>query len=134
MLTWVCSYTTIRSFGWNIFIFSPKVRDQPWRCTYFGAKLAYMAEIFLKKYAWCMKIHFQLHFFTIWSTSAYILYIITWKAPQLADPLQSLPYFLKFIPGVLASSADLKTSKRLFVDGPVFPDYLSILLTMVSVV
>ena len=34
------------------------LRDQPWRCTAFGAKLIFVAESFLQKYPWqshCMK-------------------------------------------------------------------------------
>ena len=118
MLTWVCSYTTIRYFGWNIFIFSPKVRDQPWRCTYFGAKLAYMAEIFLKKYAWCMKIHFRLHFFTIWSTSAYILYIITWKAPAISWSPSELAIFLKIYPRCFGQFSGSQDIKKIFCRRP----------------
>ena len=34
-------------FVWHIFIFCPIARDQPWRCMYFGAKLASIAAIFI---------------------------------------------------------------------------------------
>ena len=61
--------------------FYPNFRYQPWGCTYFGAKLAFIAGIFLKKYAWWMKIDFQFYFFAIWIISASILSIIAWKPP-----------------------------------------------------
>ena len=40
---------TFQCFGWNIFIFWPNLRGQPHKCTYFSAKLACIAGIFLKK-------------------------------------------------------------------------------------
>ena len=65
LLNWVCFCIKFQYFGWSIFIFCPNFGDQLWKCTYFGAKLAFIAEIFLKKYPWCMKIHFRFHFFAI---------------------------------------------------------------------
>ena len=59
---------------------APIFRDQPRGCTDFGAKLAFIAGIFLKKYPWCMKIHFQFYFFAIWRISTSVLSIIEWKA------------------------------------------------------
>ena len=50
LLTWVCSCIMFQYFGWNIFIFCPNFRNQPWRCRYFHAKLEFIAGIFLKKY------------------------------------------------------------------------------------
>ena len=51
-----------------------------------------------EKYAWCLTIHFQFHFFTIWSISASILSIITWKAPATRWLPSELAMFLKFDP------------------------------------
>ena len=51
----------------HLHIYDPDFRYQLWRCVYFGAKLTFIAGIFLRKYPWCMKIHFQLHIFAIWN-------------------------------------------------------------------
>ena len=45
---------------------------------------------------------------------------------QVADPLQSLPCFVKLIPGIFGRLVNFKISKRFLCRRPVFPDYLSI--------
>ena len=47
LLTWVCSFNILVG---SFLYFTQIVRDQPRRCTYFGAKLAFIGGIFLKKY------------------------------------------------------------------------------------
>ena len=49
--------------------------------TYFGAKLVFMAGIFLKRYSWYMKLYFQFYFFATWSMPASTLPLIGWKTP-----------------------------------------------------
>ena len=78
--------------------FAPNSWDQPWRCTYFGAKLAFINGIFLKKYPRCMKIHFQFYFFAIWSISASILSIIAWEALASGWSPSELVMFFKIDP------------------------------------
>ena len=86
---------------WNIVIFCPNFRDQPWRCTYFGAKLVFKSGLFMNKYPWYMNIHFQVHFFAIWSISASVLSIIAWKAPISSWFPSELAMFLKIDPQCL---------------------------------
>ena len=86
---------TFQYLGWNIFISCLNIRDHPWKCMYFGAKLASIAGIILKKYTWCMKIHFQFHFFAIWSIPASILSITAWKAPTSTLSPSELAMFHK---------------------------------------
>ena len=52
LLTWVCCCITFQYFGWKIFTSCSNLWGHPWRCAYFGAKLAFIAGIFLKKYPW----------------------------------------------------------------------------------
>ena len=55
------------------------LRDQqPWRCTYFGAKLTFVAASILQKYPLCSRIHFQFHLFVNWTISAFV-------SPRLAQ-------------------------------------------------
>ena len=67
LLIWACSCIAFQCFGWKIFTSCPNFRGHSWRCAYFCAKLAFIAGIFLKKYPWYMKIHFQYHVFAIWN-------------------------------------------------------------------
>ena len=93
-VSWVCFCIVFKYFVWNILTFCLNFRDQPWRCTYVGAKVAFVAGIFLKKYRWCMKIHFQFHIFAIWSISASILSITAWKAPASSwSPSELVMFF-----------------------------------------
>ena len=119
MLIWVCSCITFQYVGWNIFIFCPNFRDQLWRCTYFDAKLEFIAGTFLRKYPWCMKINFRFYFFAIWSISASILSIIAWKAPisRKTDKMDSWCF------GQFGKFQDTKEISR---RRPVFSDYLSV--------
>ena len=48
LLTWVCYCIMFQYFDWNIFIFCPSLKHQPWRCTYFSAKQVFIGGIFLK--------------------------------------------------------------------------------------
>ena len=98
MLIWVCSCMTFQYIGWNIFIIFPNIRGEAWRCTYFGAKLVFIAGIFLKKYPWCIRINFQFHFLVIWSISASILYIIVLKSSASNWCPSDLAMFLKIDP------------------------------------
>ena len=98
LLTWICSCTTFQYFGWKIFTSCKNFRGQPWRCAYFGAKLVFMAGIFLKKYPWYMKIYFQFYFFAIWSITASILPIIPWKGPASSWSLSELAMFFNIDP------------------------------------
>ena len=82
-------------FWLGIFIFCPYFRDQPWRYTYFGPKVAFITGIFLKKYLWCMKIHFPFSFFAVWNISPSLLSTIPWKAPASSWSLSELVMFLK---------------------------------------
>ena len=121
MLTWACSCITFQYYGWNIFMFCPNSRNYAWRYTYFGAKLAFIVGIFLKKYAWCMKIHFPFHFFAIWSIPASIFSITAWKAP--ASSWSSLPCLVNWSPVGLGCSVNLIILKRFLCSRPVIPDY-----------
>ena len=101
-------------------------RDQPRRCTYFVAKLTFIAGIFLKKYPWCMKIHFQFDFIPIWSIWASILSIIAWKTLASGWSPSELAVFLKLILGVLGRLVNFKIPKRFLCRWLKFPDYLSV--------
>ena len=90
LLIWACSCIAFQCFGWKIFTSCPDVRGHSWRCAYFCVKLAFIAGIFLKKYLWYMKIHFQYHVFAIWSVSASFSSIIAWKAPTSSWSLSDL--------------------------------------------
>ena len=100
-MTWVCSCMTFQYFGQKLthevihFYILPKLERSVLKLRVFGAKLAFIAGIFLKNYSWCMKIHFQFHFFAIWSISGSILSIIEWKAPASNWPPSELAMFFK---------------------------------------
>ena len=85
------------------------------------AKLAFMAGIFLKKYAWYTKIYFQFYFFAIWSIQASILPTIAWKAPASSWSPSELPCFL-----ILGRSVNFKIPKGFLRRRPVFPDHVSV--------
>ena len=94
-----CSLILV-NLGFNILVetfsyFAPNVRDQPWRCTYFVAKLLFIAGTFIKNYSWYMKIHSKLHLFPIWSILTSSLSIITWKALSNGWSLSELVMFLE---------------------------------------
>ena len=59
LLTWVCSYIAVQNLVGTFLKFCPNFRDQPWMCTYFGAKLAVIAQIFLKQYLHVWKLIFN---------------------------------------------------------------------------
>ena len=80
------------------FIFRPKLPRPALKVHYFGAKLAFIAGIFLKKYPWCIDIHFKFHFFAIWSISVSISSIIAWKALASGRSTSELVMFLKIDP------------------------------------
>ena len=98
LLTWVCSCITFQYFGWEIYTSCRNFRGQPWRCAYFGVKLAFMAGIFLKTYPWCMKIYFHFYFFAIWSIPASILPIIAWKSSASSWSPSELTMFFNIDP------------------------------------
>ena len=58
LLTWVCSWLRFNILLGTSLQFFPNFRDQPWRRSYFIAKLAFIVGVFLKKYSWCKIIHF----------------------------------------------------------------------------
>ena len=93
LLTWVLFTLRFNILVGTSLEFCPSLRDEPWWCTCFGAILLFIVGTLVKKYPWCMKIHFQFHFFTIWSISSSVFSIIAWKTPVSAWPLQSLPCF-----------------------------------------
>ena len=92
------------------------------RTLVFRAKLAFTARISLKKYGWYVKIHFQFHFFAIWSISASILSIIAWKAPASIWFSSELAMFLD----VLGRSVNVKVPNRFLCRRTVFSDDLSL--------
>ena len=55
-------------------------------------------DFLCRGYTWCMKIHFQFHFFAIWSISDYILSTMAWKAPESSLFRSKLAMFLKIDP------------------------------------
>ena len=57
------------------------LRDQPWRCTCFGAELTFVAPSFLQKYPWCQTIYFQFHLFVNWTISAPVSSRLARKSP-----------------------------------------------------
>ena len=58
------------------------LRDQSWRCTYFGAELAFVAANFLRKYPWCYTIHtIQFHLFVNWTISAFVSSRLARRSP-----------------------------------------------------
>ena len=67
-----------------------------------------------------MKIHFQFHFFAIWSISASILSIIAWNAPTSSCSPSGLAMFLRKIPGVLGRLVNFKIPKRFLCEDPCF--------------
>ena len=73
-----------------------------------------------------MKIHFQFHFFAIWSIPASILPIIAWKAPASSWSPSELAMFFNIDPSVLGRSVNFKMSKGFQCRWPVFPDYVSV--------
>ena len=115
LLTWVCSCIAFQYFGWKIFTSCLNFRGHPWRCTYFGAKLAFIAGIFLKKYPWCMKIHFQFHFFAIWSISGSVLSIIAWKAFANSWSPSEPAIFLKTDPRCFGPLGKIQNAKQISI-------------------
>ena len=96
----LCYLEFVLAWRFNILVktslyFASNLRNQPWRCIRFGAKLAFMAGIFLKKYPWYKKICFQFHFFAIWSISASILSTTAWKALASGWSPSELAIFIK---------------------------------------
>ena len=89
-------------------------------CKYFGAKLAFIAGIFLKRYSLCMKIYFQFHFYGIWSTAASIFSITAWKAPTSSWSPSELVIFLKNHPWCFGLFGKLSDIKRLLCRQHVF--------------
>ena len=107
------SCIAIQYFGWKVFTSYPNFRGRPWRWAYFGAKLAFIAGIFLKKYPWYMKIHFQFHFFAIWSILASILPIIAWKAPASSWSALQLAIFSDMYPRCFGPFGKFQDTKRI---------------------
>ena len=73
-----------------------------------------------------MKIHFQFHFFAIWSNSTSILLLLVWKALASNQLLKSLPSFSKLIPSVLGHLVNVKIPERFLCRRSVFSDFLSV--------
>ena len=113
MLTWVCFCMTCNISVGTFLYFDPNFWDQTWRCTYCGAKLAFIAGIFLKKYPWYTKIYLQFHFFAIWSTSASILSIIVWKALVSNWSPSELAIFLKIDPRCFGPFGKFQDTKEI---------------------
>ena len=111
--SFIHSCIAIQYFGWKIFTSYPNFRGRPWRWAYFGAKLAFIAGIFLKKYPWYMKIHFQFHFFAIWSILASILPIIAWKAPASSWSALQLAIFFDMDPRCFGPFGKFQDTKRI---------------------
>ena len=88
-LVWNCML--FQQFGWDLthqilFLYilpsnQMDLRGQPWRCTYFGAGLAFVAANFLQKYPWCYTIHFQFHLFVNWTISAFVSSRLARRSP-----------------------------------------------------
>ena len=57
--------------------------------------VAFIVAIFLKKFYWWMKIHFQFHFFAIYSISGYAFSIVAWKVPSSSWSPSDLAMFFK---------------------------------------
>ena len=102
MLPWICSYMTFQYFGWNIFIFCPKRPRSALKMDVLcWCKISIYSWILSEKYPWCMKIHFQFHFFAVWSISAFILSLIAWKALASVSSLSEPTIFFKMDPRCL---------------------------------
>ena len=129
LLTWVCFCIAFQYFGWKIFTSCKNIREleaslesacilvQNWHL---------WLESFWKSILGTRKIisnstslQFEVYqpLFNPYSHE---------KLLQLADPLQSLPYFLILIPGVWGRSVNFKIPKRFLCRRSVFPDYLSV--------
>ena len=77
--------------------------------------------------SWRVKIYFQFHNFAIWSISASILSIITWKAPASTLSISKLAMFLKIDPWYFRMLGKFQdTTQRFLCRRPVLPDYLSV--------
>ena len=68
-----------------------------------------------------MKIHFQFHFFAIWSISASILSIIAWKAPASSWPPSEFAMFLKIDPLCFGPFDKFQDTKNFYVGSLCFP-------------
>ena len=112
------------------------LRDQPWRCTYFGAELTFVAakvSLMLDNpfpvLSICKLNHISVCFIQIRTK-------ITCKELIPFIPFRESHVFVFFevIPGVLGRSVNFDITYRFLLRRPVFPDYHSIpfLMTMVS--
>ena len=101
LLTWVCSCMMFQYFSWNIFIFSPNLRDQPYSWN-LSEKVYLMYEDSFPVPLFCSLKYIRLYFIhnSVKSSCKWLI------------PFQSLPYFLKLIPGVLGRLVNFKIPKR----------------------
>ena len=112
LLTWVCSCIKFQYFGWNYFIFYIFSRLQRpaskvyilWCKTGINSWNLFEKVYFLHEDSF---LHF-IHFFAMWSISAFILSVIAWKAPASSWSRSKLVIYLKMIPGVSGRSVNFK--------------------------
>ena len=105
------------------------LRDQPWRCTYFGAELTFVAANFLQKYPWCYTIHFQFHLVVNWTISVFISSRLARKSPKNSFiPFRESHVFVEGLsdPRCFWALNKFQHNIETSIKRPVFPDYLSV--------
>ena len=107
-----------------------KFRDQPWRHTYIGTLLLFVAAVFSAKVSLMLDNPFLVPFLCKLKFTSVFLSRRAWKSSAIADSLQRHSRLFRVIPCVLHRLVNFKMAQRFLSKYLVFPDYLSIFVTM----